>query len=272
MEDINPHLMDDIKLPTAWNSDTIEAFKYELFAQTAELELLYSDAFIMQKMIKAWSARRFPIWEKLEATLHLEYRPLSNWDRHEERTINVVHDNTQHHTGDTTDTTTNSASENTSESINTTMNEDSTNTRTDNLNQATLLEATTEEVDITKVAGFNSESLVNRESLDKDIDTSSTETVTNTGTQVNNIEGSNTGTSTKTGEVTSGYTQAVNGSRNLTDTDNGTTATTELYEAYGNVGVLSNQQLLQMERDVIDFDLMQIIIDEFIRRFCLLVY
>lgn len=41
---------------------------------------------------------------------------------------------------------------------------------------------------------------------------------------------------------------------------------------YGNVGVTATQHLIQMERDISAFDIYQYIIDDFRRRFCLLVY
>lgn len=41
---------------------------------------------------------------------------------------------------------------------------------------------------------------------------------------------------------------------------------------YGNIGVTTSQQMLQSERDVADFNIYQIIIDDFKRRFCVMVY
>lgn len=40
----------------------------------------------------------------------------------------------------------------------------------------------------------------------------------------------------------------------------------------GNIGVTTTQQMIQEERDIADFDLYKIIIDEFKNRFCIMVY
>lgn len=43
-------------------------------------------------------------------------------------------------------------------------------------------------------------------------------------------------------------------------------------EEHGNIGVTTTQQMIQEERDIADFDLYEIIIDEFKNRFCIMVY
>lgn len=42
--------------------------------------------------------------------------------------------------------------------------------------------------------------------------------------------------------------------------------------AWGNIGVTTSQQMIESEREVSDFNIYQVIIDDFKRRFCLLVY
>lgn len=224
MERLNPDLFADIELPNKWSAADISAFKLELFAQTAEMDLLYSDSKIMQQMISAWSHRRKPIWDKLYDTLEFEYDPLHNWDRDETRTV------TSSRRLDGSNTSSN------------------TNNRSDNLQQSQNGTVTGTGENTTKVAGFNSDTLVNREGANSSDHTSTVNTTTNTGTQTNqnNAESTNN-------EVES-------------------TETTDVYKASGNVGVLSPQELIQKERDIVNFDLMQIIIDEFIRRFCILIY
>ena len=43
-------------------------------------------------------------------------------------------------------------------------------------------------------------------------------------------------------------------------------------EEHGNIGVTTTQQMIQEERDIADFDLYKIIIEEFKNRFCIMVY
>ena len=43
-------------------------------------------------------------------------------------------------------------------------------------------------------------------------------------------------------------------------------------EEHGNIGVVTTQSMIQEERDIADFDLYRIIIEEFKNRFCIMVY
>lgn len=79
----NEQLFDGLRLPGGVNKD---AFVDNLLAETAEFEVLYPDAEFMANMISMWSAKELPVWEKLEETLHYDYDPISNYDRHEEST------------------------------------------------------------------------------------------------------------------------------------------------------------------------------------------
>lgn len=77
----NERLFDGLRLPSGVNKDTLVA---NLLAETAEFEVLYPDAEFMANMIAMWSAKEVGVWESLEETLHYDYDPISNYDRHEE--------------------------------------------------------------------------------------------------------------------------------------------------------------------------------------------
>lgn len=79
----NDQLFDGLRLPSGVNKD---AFIDNLLAETAEFEVIYPDAEFMANMIAVWSEKELPVWEKLEETLHYDYDPISNYDRHEEST------------------------------------------------------------------------------------------------------------------------------------------------------------------------------------------
>lgn len=53
-------------------------------------------------------------------------------------------------------------------------------------------------------------------------------------------------------------------------TDTGTITRTR--EEHGNIGVTTTQQMIREEREIADFSLYQLIIDEFKERFCVMVY
>ena len=79
----NEQLFDGMRIPEGVDKDTIVQ---NLLAETAEFEILYTDPEFMANMIAVWSAKELPVWEKLEETLHYDYDPISNFDRHEEST------------------------------------------------------------------------------------------------------------------------------------------------------------------------------------------
>ena len=47
---------------------------------------------------------------------------------------------------------------------------------------------------------------------------------------------------------------------------------TEQNRAHGNIGVTTNQQMIEQERETAKFNIFQVILDEFKQRFCVLVY
>ena len=77
----NERLFDGLRLPSGVNKDTLVA---NLLTETAEFEVIYPDAEFMANMIAMWSAKEVGVWERLEETLHYNYDPISNYDRHEE--------------------------------------------------------------------------------------------------------------------------------------------------------------------------------------------
>lgn len=83
MYQYNERLFDGLRLPSGVNKDTLVD---NLLAETAEFEILYADPEFMANMIAVWSEKELPVWEKMEETLHYDYDPISNYDRHEEST------------------------------------------------------------------------------------------------------------------------------------------------------------------------------------------
>lgn len=57
-----------------------------LLRECAELEVLYPQPEAMKFFVSEWAKERLPVWNRLEATLHYEYDPISNYDRKEEWT------------------------------------------------------------------------------------------------------------------------------------------------------------------------------------------
>ena len=120
------------------------------------------------------------------------------------------------------------------------------NTRTNDLTQTNDLKNTNDVTTTDSVWGYNgsSDSPAEKQVVDQD--------------------GTNTGTVKDTGTVTDARTI----DRDTTDTGTITTERTE----QGNIGVTSTQQLIQEQREVVKLNLYDVIIKDFIDRFCLKVY
>lgn len=76
-------------------------------------------------------------------------------------------------------------------------------------------------------------------------------------------------------QITDGVT-TENGSINSTEKENvndGRTGThTKTGRAHGNIGVTTSQQMIQSERDLVVFNLYDVIAESFIENFCLMIY
>lgn len=79
----NPSVVSELVLPDGVDRDTLID---NLLAETAEMELLYSDLPFMQAMIGRWSAKELNTWTELYATTQYEYNPIENYERYEEWT------------------------------------------------------------------------------------------------------------------------------------------------------------------------------------------
>ena len=79
----NDQLFDGMRLPNGVDRDTLIN---NLLSETAEFEIIYPDPEFLANIITVWSAKELSVWEKLENTLHYDYDPISNYDRHEEST------------------------------------------------------------------------------------------------------------------------------------------------------------------------------------------
>lgn len=129
----------------------------------------------------------------------------------------------------------------------------------------------------------NTHGAENRVETGTDSRTHSTETGKNTETNTNRTENEiNTGTDNETEKNDRMYNRNRTGTDNRvnTGTENETNTGTEnetnnnVLERveFGNIGVTMTQQLIQAERELVKFNLYDLIIDSFKARFCLLVY
>ena len=206
--------------------------KDNLLMDTAEMEILYPDASFLKLAIGAWSKKQVPIWSELYASTQYEYNPIWNVDG----TVVEERDlaGTDYRTDDhTTERTHDDSMERTHDDTMERTHDDTLTTDND-------------------VYGYNSATAAPESKVTADHD--GTITDAHTGT----ITDAHTGTITDTDT----------GTINHDTTDTGSITTTR----QGNIGVTSTQSLIKEQRDVVQFNIMDYIINDFKNRFCLLVY
>lgn len=203
-----------------------------LLMESAELEILYSNGEFLKQAIGTWSAKNIHVWEELYDTTQYEYNPIWNKDG------TIVELETRNlagsdHTTDNTDRIDNLQDKNT---------RNTTDTDTKNLTDGNTH----------SVYGFNS-STAAPESKDE-------------GTQ------GGTDTITHTGADTLDHTgrQDIDRTFQKNTTDTGTIKHERTEQ--GNIGLTSTQELIEKQRSVVEFNIMDVIIKDFIQRFCIGVY
>lgn len=82
-------ILDEVVLPDQVDRDD---FIFELLAQTAELEVCYSDPAFMKEALGRWSSIRLYTWQRMADTLYKDYDPYINMTRDEKRVISQDRD------------------------------------------------------------------------------------------------------------------------------------------------------------------------------------
>ena len=250
-------VLDLMQIPEALDRPTLID---NLLMESAEMELLYSNIGFLKQAIGTWSAKNLHVWEELYATTQYEYNPIWNKDG----TISETITRNLSYSDDHTRTDNLKSEEDYTRTDNLKAEEDYT--RTDNLKaeedytRTDDLKNTTDSTNTKSVFGYNSSTEAPSEKEVVDLDGS------NTGTQRNAGSTSNTGTQKNAGSTSNTGTQRNAGS----NTENGTISTERTEQ--GNIGLTSTQQLIEEQRKVVELNIMDVIIKDFIQRFCIGVY
>ena len=233
-------ILDFFHYPDKWETADKDVFVNKLLLDTAELEVLYPDADIFKTAIKYWSAAEVQNWNKLYDTTVLKYNPI--WNKNGTVTETEKHIKNNNYTDVTDGTIADHSITSGNQSTESSGNEN-TNT-TNNTNEKDY------------VFGFNSESAAQSGQTVTD-DTGNT----NTGRSENSKTNSSANTdATTTNNTNFKHDEKENIDREYTRTEQ------------GNIGITTTQQMINEEREVDKFNLMDYIIDRFKQRFCLLVY
>lgn len=233
-------ILDFFHYPDKWETVDKDVFVNKLLLDTAELEILYPDADIFKTAIKYWSAAEVQNWNKLYDTTVLDYNPI--WNKDGTVTEIEKHVKNNNYTDVTDGTIADHSSTIGNQNTETSGNEN-TNT-TNNTNEKDY------------VFGFNSESAAQSGETVTD-DTGNTNTGRSENTQSNSSANTD---ATTTNNTNFKHDEKENIDREYTRTEQ------------GNIGITTTQQMINEEREVDKFNLMDYIIDRFKQRFCLLVY
>ena len=243
-------LLNTLVFPGGMDGDKL---KNAILLETAELEVVYPDPRFFKTAINLWSNTRLDTWNRIYYAARLEYNPIENYDRYETETSG----NTRQHSG----------VDSTSESVQGSSVTDGENTRiisnkntTSNSNQGSGTDSQTTTNEIT---AFDSNALVTHDRSATTGQNSSTLTQSGTETQ--------SGTDTLTDDTTITNTESKTGS--FTHGEKIADSASRESHIHGNIGVTTSQQMLQSELEISEkLNIYDYIVQEFKRRFCILVY
>ena len=219
-----------------------------LLMETAEREIIYSNLGFLKQAIGSWSHKNLSVWEELYKTQHYEYNPIWNKDG----TITELETRDlkgSDHTTDNTDRIDNLTDKNTRNyQDKETRNLEDKETR--NLKDETL----------ESVYGFNSSDDAPANKVEAEY----------TGTDTNNHTGTDTMDHSGTDTVDHTGRQDIDRTLNKATTDTGTIKHERTEQ--GNIGLTSTQDLIRQQQELVKFNLMDYIIEDFSKKFCLGVY
>lgn len=274
-------IFDNMVLPLGVEKDDVTN---NLLLELSELEVIYPNWDTMKAAIGFWSKKELPVWEKLAATTKFDYKPLENLYRTEEytdkETRNLAGTNnesrdlagtdneTRNLTGSNNETRDLAATDNETRDLAATHDSITTGTTT-NSGTDTQKEYVSGFNELTPTLGKQTEQTLGQgNTVNGTVDNDSTDTgtvnkaLTDTGT-VNRAL-------TDTGTVEKALTDTGTVNRDTTDT--GTVDNLRTASMHGSIGVITPQQMIEQERRVSQFNIVNYIIDSFKSRFCLLIY
>lgn len=243
-------LLNNLVYPGGMDGDKL---KNAILLETAELEVVYPDPRFFKTAVNLWSNIRLDTWNRIYHAAQLEYNPIENYDRYETEQSG----NTRQHSGvDSTSESVQGSSVTDGENTRTISNTNTTSTS--NQGSGSDSQTTTNEI-----TAFDSNALVthDRSATTGQNSSSLTQSGTETRNETDTLTDDTTVTNTesKTGSFTHGEKIADTAARES--------------HIHGNIGVTTSQQMLESEIAISEkLNVYDYIVEEFKRRFCILVY
>ena len=258
-------VLSKFKIPERLDRDTVIG---SLLMELAELEVIFPDINTMRTAIGFWSNKKIQAWEKLLDTTLLDYNPIMNYDRTEEVERKETRDlhKTDNENRDLRSSNTEERDlENESNEI---RDLTETNNQT-NTNSDTITNSGSDNVTESS-PGFNESGATLRTATQTTRGTSAT----NNGTVTANGSVNDNGTVTinKVDVGTIEYNGTDKGTVNRVGTDSGDIKHKISSRVFGNIGVTTTQYMIDEERHVAVFNVIDVIVSDFKKQFCILVY
>lgn len=269
-------ILENFNGPTSFTADDMETLKMNLLSEVGEFEVLYSDFDFFKAMIGFWSKKNKPVWDHLWETTQYQYNPIHNYDRSETRSVtetrNLASSDSETRNLAWQDKRTADLTSGSTE----THNLATSGTETGTVETHSGSNETKSGTSNTTRSGraFNDSDLVTKES--ESTSTSGTDAITGSNVETRNLASSGTDTGTLSISGTQGGTDTHDGTDTGTiskaGTDTGTIGTAEMVHIEGNIGVMSTQNMINQEREIALFNLMDHIINDFKHAFCIMKY
>lgn len=254
-------IFDLMRLPSGLDRNTVSN---NIMLDTSEFEVIYPNPVLFKSYVGLWSEKRLASWQRIYDVLLQEYDPLENYRRNESRSLEQHKQSNGVITNDLTDATTATSNKREESSGNTHSAGSSSGTEHGTIDADGGHNTTIEN----QVAAFNASSYSPRDKSIEDNEYEDNQT-TNTTTSANNR------TSTDTAGLVLNTDSLNNTLRKTGTIDNAETNSatdTENTLAYGNIGVTTSQQMLEQEIDVAKHNIIEIIIADFKKEFCVCIY
>ena len=244
-------IFDKLVLPSEINK---EVLVNNIILDCAEFEILYPNPNIMKEAIGFWSKSRLKSWEDMKNVLIVEnYKPFINLERRESGYDLETRDLNTKGTESLNSTTSGNSDSTTNSTINSNATNDITSSSTQDLDSTTT----------NKVSAFNSSAFENKEQsiVDSTTTNSGTESQESKEKTTNNIVNESSDSNTTT-------------SSNNSNVDNTGTIRNDYEHTFeGDSAMFTKQNIIEQEMEMrLKYDLYKIIIDEFKKKFCLLIY
>lgn len=290
---------DDLFLRVGWEMNK-QVLIDNLLLETAELDIIYTDPDYFKYAIKQWAAKEFPVWQALYETLFYKYNPIWNKDGTVKRSADEVRaifgTNVTNKTGSNTGSLTENESISDLDNTNKVYNENESGNKTNSGNEESIENevktnngnkiGTSDTTTTDSVAAFDASTFAPRNQTVVDNDT--TEESSNNENTVNIKNNSNNQSENTNNDISGTDSTIRNYNRGRTNSnstsgsnsesvegytnDSGNITNNENVKEYGNIGVTTTQAMIEAERNLVKFNIYDLIIDSFKARFCLLIY